>query len=142
MKLPGRDIQRVLGFLTDAHNSLQEAAGKRRRCIPSTSPDLPLDQALLPEADWTLAQPQSPEVCRDSKSYAKPERVHTSPQVTNPWEWKEEKRTLNTDGHAAVGSKVSRIAMRSLVLQRCVICSRSIYSYFLFLYHVLLNHFF
>lgn len=33
-------------------------------------------------------------------------------------------RTLNTDGRAAARSKVSRIAMRSLVLEFYVICSQ------------------
>lgn len=59
---------------------------KRVHCI--TGPNLPFDYALFPEEGWTLAQPQSPEVCRDSKSCVKPESFHTSPQVTNSWEWK------------------------------------------------------
>lgn len=61
--------------------------GKRVPCI--TGPNLPLDHTLFPEEGRTLAQSQSPEVCRDSKSCVKPESFHTSPQVTNSWEWKE-----------------------------------------------------
>lgn len=71
---------------------LTGSCGQEKKVYSITGPDLPFDHALLPEDRWTLAQLQLPEVCRDSKSYVKPERVHTSPQVTNPWEWKEKKK--------------------------------------------------